>query len=211
MQSRLSEGLDGGWMLPEVAAAQRTLVEQELHHPVAVEPFRYFMWAMDTIKPESGTRLLDVGCGVGHYGLLMKQRYPDVLYAGTDYSEAMIEQAQKLNPEGTFGVCDFAANAFGGSDIVLAAQVIEYQPDRYEALALLLAEAKHYVILHRIRLTADDAESHPLHEKTYCGHSGNTFLWNLKEFTRFVSDRAAVMTRELWADGKQATFVVEKA
>ncbi len=200
--------IDGGWQFAEVAAAQRTLVESELRHPIAVEPFRYFLWAMEQIAPPKESRLLDMGCGVGHYGILLRSRYPEVVYAGTDYSEAMIAEAQKLNPEGTFGVCDFADNAFGESEIVLASQVIEYQPDPWAALELLLAKAKRYVILHRIRLT--DGHSHPLEEATYCGHVGETYLWNLDAITRFVSDRAGAVKRQVWASDKQATFVAEK-
>ncbi len=69
--------------------------------------------------------LLDVGCGVGHYGVLCEKYYPRLQYYGTDASAAMIEQAKLLVPLGYLDVLEFRENYPGDFDIVLASQAIE--------------------------------------------------------------------------------------
>lgn len=199
----------GGWQTEEVALAQRKLIEHELQAPDAVAPYANFLGAMSQLKPLPGMRLLDIGCGCGHYGLLLRERYPEIVYTGSDFSAAMTEQAQELNPISEFRVCEFAANVFAAFDIVLASQVLEYQPDPWKALELLLSKAKRYIILHRIRLT--QGISHARLEATYAGHVGNIYLWNLEELMQRIEQRAEIVYMKPWDGNRQVTFVLETA
>ena len=197
----------GGWDKPDVAQAQLELVTSELAHMDTVGPFIAFRWSMQQIEPSKGTTLLDVGCGVGHYGVLCERYWPGVLYYGSDAYEPMIDRARLLAPLGGFSVCEFEDNAFGAYDIVLISQVIETMPDPVSMLRLALSRCEHTVILHRIRLT-DDA-SHEIEETTYCGNVGHEWLWNMAELRELIADYGTVRYCSLWDNESAATLVVE--
>lgn len=177
----------GGWHRPDVAQAQRDLVLRELQDPHSIGPFTAFLWAIRKIKLEPPVTLLDVGCGVGHYGVLCEKYFPRIAYTGTDASAAIIAEAKLLAPLGRFEVCDFTANLFEDYDIVMASQVVETMPDPLAAMKHLLRWVTGYVILNRIRLTEPrDAPSHQIDEATYCGEIGTNWLWNLSELTTLI-------------------------
>ena len=79
--------------------------------------------------PSAGARLLDVGCGTGHHLAWARGRGYDV--AGVDGSEAMLDEARRLNPGVEFRRAEvdalpFAAGAF---DSVLCIEVLRYLPE----------------------------------------------------------------------------------
>jgi ubiquinone/menaquinone biosynthesis C-methylase UbiE len=76
-----------------------------------------------------GIKVLDVGCGTGHYMARLRSRGFDV--AGVDGSEEMLLHAQQNNPEARLECADvdhipFAAAEF---DYVLCIEVLRYLPD----------------------------------------------------------------------------------
>ncbi len=203
---------DGGWKLAEVAAAQRALVEKQLREPETVEPFAAFLKAMLSIPDTDGMLLLDVGCGVGHYGVLCARYFSEISYFGTDSSAAMIAEARKLCQVGTFAVCEFDNNGFndfGAFNIVLVSQVLEYQEDPWRALGRVLSDSRGYVILHRLRTTPDHSRLTPP-ELTYCGNTAPSYEWNLDVLGLFaVSYGWRVASCDFW--GKHdATMVLER-
>ena len=179
----------GGWDKQDVAQAQLERVTEELRDPSHVGPFAGFLWAMREIGLKRGT-LLDAGCGVGHYGVLCERAFSQIIYVGTDASEAMIAEARLLAPMSNFYVVDFTANMFGAVDIVLASSVVEMLPDPRAALEFMLSEARDYVILNRMRITQDGGPSRALAEHTYCGNIGRQWLWNLGELREIVTRHA---------------------
>ena len=68
--------IPGGWDRPEVAEAQRELVIGELCNADTL-PFKAFVDAMNSEGLRTGS-LLDVGCGVGHYGVLCERHLPAI-------------------------------------------------------------------------------------------------------------------------------------
>ena len=106
-----------------------------------------------------------------------------------------------------FDVCDFKDNAFGDFDIILAGQVIEQLDDPPAMLEWLLTQARQYVILNRIRLTAET--SHRITESTYCGEVGRTWLWNREDITRRIEKHAQIVAHNDWWATDQVTFVVK--
>lgn len=195
----------GGWDKTDVAQAQLTLVTTELANMDTVGPFIAFRCAMQQIGPPKGATLLDVGCGVGHYGVLCERYFPGVRYYGSDAYEPMIARARLLAPLGGFSVCEFTDNAFGAYDIVLISQVVEMMPDPPAMLRLALFRCEHTVILHRIRLTPD--ASHAIEETTYCGNVGHEWLWNMAELRALIADFGVVRHCSLWDN--LATMVIE--
>ena len=202
--------MPGGWDRPDVAAAQLELVQKELRNPDECLPYKHFLLAMSLIADKLGfaPALLDIGCGVGHYGVLCERYYPHLQYYGTDASAAMIEQARQLAPLGFLWVLEFRENHPENFDIVLASQVIEPMGgDVWANLRWLLSGARKYIILNRIRLTADP--SHAIEETTYCGHIGPEWLWNQVELESVISEYCDIIWSTVWDNGNQATYVLE--
>ena len=197
----------GGWDKPNVAQAQLELVTMELSHMDNVVPFISFRWAMQQISPPKGTTLLDIGCGVGHYGVLCERYWPGVLYYGSDAYEPMIDRARLLAPLGGFSVCPFEDNAFGAYDIVLISQVVETTPDPVAMMRLALSRCERIVILNRIRLTT--GSSHSIEETTYCGNVGRNWLWNMSELRELIADYGTVRYCSSWDNESAATLVLE--
>lgn len=202
--------MPGGWDNADVAAAQLALVLTELREPEKCAPYKNFLWAMALIadKLEFEPALLDIGCGVGHYGVLCEKFHPHIQYYGTDASGAMIEEARKLAPMGYLDVLEFSQNYPGDFDVVLASQVIEPMGgDVWANLRWLLSSARQYVILNRVRLTLET--SHAIEESTYCGHSGRAWLWNQAELEAVLDEYCDVVGSTVWDNGNQATYVLE--
>lgn len=180
--------LHGGWHLPAVAAAQAELIERELVEPADVPPFANFYRALIKLPWSRGPAqsLLDLGCGVGHYGTLVglvngmatsDGQILNLVYAGVDASAAMIEIARRREPKLRFSVLPLEQCGMQ-ADIVLASQCAEVTADPPAAMRRILQLAPGYVIWHRVRL-AD--VTGPIHEPTYAGQMGTNYVWSLKD------------------------------
>ncbi|MCP4613780.1 MAG: class I SAM-dependent methyltransferase [Planctomycetes bacterium] len=103
----------------------------------------------------SGMKILDVGCGAGHYLYSLRKRVdPNIAYLGLDYTEKYVELARKaFNNENQFVVGDiydlnFDDNSF---DIVTCNNVILYLPaPPVKAIEELIRVSKKYVIIRTI-------------------------------------------------------------
>lgn len=200
---------DGGWKNRNVAQAQRKLTERQLLTPEDVPPFAAFLRAMAFWTQRCVVHnLLDIGCGVGHYRMLLQHYYPTILYKGVDYSEAMIQEALHWQPQGNFQIKTFEDVRVAGFDLVLVAQVLEYQhPDPWEGLRRLLDQPRDGALLfHRLRLTPDP--SHWLRdEPTYCGNTADNWLWNLSELEAYLrAANGTVIYSDSW--NLNATLIV---
>jgi SAM-dependent methyltransferase len=171
------------WHKREVAEAQLALVTTELQRSDICPPFVAFKWAMDMIDPRPGARLLDIGCGVGHYGVLLRRWYPGVVYYGTDISESMIEIARRMNTGCHFEVAGILDNSLD-YDIVLLSGVLEYADNPPEALKLVVAASKAIKILHRARVLFNYGKK--ILMPTYCGDREEYYIWNLGEIESCV-------------------------
>lgn len=198
--------MPGGWDTPEVARAQRVLVELQLEHPQQVGPFKAFLEAMKHVAVVDGS-FLDLGCGVGHYGVLLAREFPQLRYTGYDASAAMIREARDLYPAGRFRVRPFEQANLEAHDIVMAAQVLEYQADPWHALAWLLGHTG-WTILHRLRLAG--GRSHWIEdEPTYCGHRANNYAWSLVDVTNLIEAMGGcIVFGQTWE--RHATLVVRR-
>jgi ubiquinone/menaquinone biosynthesis C-methylase UbiE len=77
----------------------------------------------------NGLRVLDVGCGTGHYMARLKTRGFEV--AGVDGSQEMLVHARANNPESTLVRADVERIPFddAGFDYVVCIEVLRYLPD----------------------------------------------------------------------------------
>lgn len=210
------------WERPEVADAQLVLVRAQLDADARGKPpapFAAFHRAMKFLTARAGEwfSMLDVGCGVGHYGNLIARKCPTISYHGTDVSAAMIEHAIRLFYGGfpqlsedaePFEVCRFEDNAFATFDVVFVSQAVEMTDHPFASLRLVLAQAKKYVLLHRLRLTANDEPTKRIEEATYCGYAARNVLWNRGEMMEIAREYGEVIYQDEW-DG-MLTMIVEK-
>jgi len=54
----------------------------------------------------SGRSVVDLGCGLGHFYGLLRDRYPGVSYTGYDFSEKFVDRARAKYPDAEFEVRD---------------------------------------------------------------------------------------------------------
>jgi len=193
------------WVRKEVADEQLQFVREEWTNIDRLRPYWYFAKVMAGID-EPNKRLLDVGCGVGHYGRFCQHFFPQVDYAGCDLSDFMIEHARSFAPLGRFSQCDILDAPYAGRNVLLFSGVLEYTEDPFATLAkcLGLADDNAWVILHRIRLTGH--QSRPIPEKTYFGYTENHYLWNQTELFSFLAPLLTGVRHIEWYDDSQSTI-----
>lgn len=117
-----------GWT--ERAATFDTLVGRAT--AAAMEPL------LDAARVTSGTRVLDVGCGLGDLAAAAAAR--GAAAVGTDLAVGMVEAARRRHPGLEFVLADGEALPFedGGFDASLAAFVINHMPDAERGAAELV-------------------------------------------------------------------------
>lgn len=146
------------WHRPDVARGMYDLTAGELQdesHP----PYKYFLMAMDEMKrcitfppAPCSVRVIDAGCGVGHYGYLIRKHYPNIVYVGLDFSKAMVQQARNSYPELVFLEEDAKTFDYSPYDIVLASSLIEVMDQWDEGAEAICKTAHAFVVLHRVRV-----------------------------------------------------------
>jgi SAM-dependent methyltransferase len=154
------------WKSGSVAKQHRKLVLEQLEHPDDVAPFRAFIEVIAELLDDPGlpnpARLLDFGCGAGHYSELLERNYPARFdYTGCDFSEEMVETAQGLWPSRKFVVNDVFDNHLDLSsfDVICASALVDVLSNYERALDVLLGSRASYVVLHRQRVTDGSARS----------------------------------------------------
>lgn len=201
------------WHRPDVAAAMRALVVKELSgqdytsHP----PYKYFLLAIRWLAAQldEPIRLLDVGCGVGHYSRLTDLHCPGVIYTGIDFSPSMIEEARKLFSGQNFIVADATKFDFSGYDVVLASSLIEVMDDWKAGARGICESAGHFVILNRVRhhggkTVRNDDEGYPS-QPTYC------HIHDLDELEKFFAFYGFTWVKSwMWTEMPQATIIFRK-
>jgi SAM-dependent methyltransferase len=157
----------GAWHRRDVARGHvAAAVEALRQDPADVPPFRIFLAALGATveRLPKRTRLLDVGCGGGQYGVLLDRVYPGRFeYVGADLP-AMIAEARHAFPQLTLIVADLERGEppLDGYDVVLASGVITVLRHWRRALERLLACPAPLVILHRQVLGAETTLSREL-------------------------------------------------
>jgi SAM-dependent methyltransferase len=174
------------WEQPEVAQAQRELVEKELKETPWPMTYQVFIKAVNEIYPDGVKTILDAGCGVGHYSVICHKQWEKLHYTGTDISPSMIKHAKEMAPWAKFEVREFENNDFDEYDICLVSSSMEYTSNPWDSMDILLENARKYVILHRLHMTPQD--SHMAPEWSYCGKKVKKMFWNYKEILDTVTD-----------------------
>jgi SAM-dependent methyltransferase len=94
--------------------------------------------------------VLDVGCGFGRLGELIRRIRPGVTYSGIDVSPDQIAAAQRRIPDGRFTVTpilDFDAQGERW-DLVVSAEVLMHQPDHLieETVSRMFAWSRRHLV-----------------------------------------------------------------
>jgi putative methyltransferase (TIGR04325 family) len=198
------------WLNPGVASYMKDLTLLELDPKTYLEhpPFKYFLQALQHVP--GSTNLVDAGCGVGHYSEVLFRHHPRVAYVGFDFSEAMIEQAQKLWSGRTFFVADMLDFDYSSYDIVLASSLIEVIDDWARGVRAICKTARRTIILNRVRLhTARTVRNET---SGYPGQPTYTHVHNESELLSLFEEGGFDVTWSVkWKEYPQATYVFERA
>ena len=95
---------------------------------------------LDLLDPESGQRVLDLGCGTGDLTAEIADRGVDVV--GIDAAESMVAQARQKYPDRSFEVADAREYEPGDFDAVFSNAALHWIPSEdHEAVLSMVGEA----------------------------------------------------------------------
>lgn len=199
------------WLLEATAQAQLDLVLKQLKNENKTQPFAEFRTLLDCWQRQQSTNpayanLLEVGCGVAHYGVLLQRWAPRIVYVGTDHSPYMI--ANSLMP-GQVRQVPFEENDFD-YDIVLLSQVLEMRDDPPFALEHVLSKLRPgaFLMLHRIRFDKQGARA--IYETTYNNAPARNYIWDLWELVLGLQHWGIVHNVNAWAGENVASLLFQK-
>jgi SAM-dependent methyltransferase len=201
------------WKNRNVALQMRNLARKELQNPLAVPPYRVFVESitelLDAYPVAQPARLLDFGCGTGHYSAVLDRYFPGRFsYVGCDYAPEMIEIARAEWPQHEFIVNDAFDNRLNLDtfDVIFAAALVDVLVDYERALDILLASGAPYVLLHRQRITEGSS-----HVEVVEGYSGQlTYASHLsrRDLERAAARHRRTITHEAEVDRGTWTFLL---
>jgi SAM-dependent methyltransferase len=200
------------WKSPAVAQQMDNLAEQQLGSPEDVAPYRTFVEAIGRLASEHAlperARLLDFGCGVGHYSELLERYFPGrFAYIGCDFSQAMVEAARARWPQREFVLNDIFENELDleSFDVIVAGALIDVLDEWERALDVLLGSGASYVLLHRQQVVDDDS-----HVEIVGGYTGQltyrTYVTR-RELLAIGARNGYELVEELEVDGPVRTFL----
>lgn len=197
------------WHDLETAVSMRDLALRDLArqdwktHP----PFKHFLQAMGHV---TGRKLLDMGCGVGHYSEIMSRAFSKWQYSGVDFSPVMIEEAKRLWPGRDFRVGDVGAFDCSQYDVILLSSLIEVMDDWLTGVEGVCATASAQVLLHRVRIHNAATER----QDTIGYGSQLTYTWVHDEqelWDAFGVRGFDLIWFEHWQEYPQATYIFERS
>lgn len=155
--------------------------------------------------PRKHATLLDVGCGIGTYGLLF-DRWTDrhVVYTGCDFSPAMLAAARDLLPGRPFHQADARKLPFPDRsfDVVWVSALLEHVPEFDQIIAEAARVAREHVLLHRLFLTEGPTLTEIVRTKKgeypYEGWTYPRVIRNIDEFDTIASQHGHVTLRQPW-------------
>jgi SAM-dependent methyltransferase len=188
------------------AAAQAANAEKDLARfdGTNIESFRRGVELVRDL-PIDGFSLLDIGCGIGMYGVLLR-KYCDKRfeYSGCDFSPAMIRTAEKLNPGCSFTQADARTLEFDDKsfDVVWISALLEHVPEFDRVLAEAARVGRKYLLLHRLFVHEEPTQRQILttgaNEYPYEGFSYPRTVRNITEFDAAVAQFGTIVNRQPW-------------
>jgi SAM-dependent methyltransferase len=152
----------------------------------------------DVIRPQSGDRIFDIGCGPG---ALLRYLPAETTYVGFDYNEAYVEHARRINGDLGRFICDdvgnFERHGLGQADIVIAIGTIHHLADD---LALSMLRASASALKRGGRLITVDPCFHPEQSTLQRFVVSNDRGMHVRPFCRYVELVCTVFP------GTKATF-----
>jgi len=149
--------------------------------------------------------LLDIGCGIGLYGVLL-QKYSGkhFNYSGLDFSAAMIETAKRFNPNCSFRQGDARRTGVSDKsvDVVWISAVLEHVPEFEKVLAEAARIGRQFIVLHRLFVHDGPTQKQILttgvNEYPYEGFSYPRTVRNAAEFDSVVRSVGQIVRKQPW-------------
>lgn len=122
--------------------AEKLNVRMLLNQKFSTNPYSWHRWLFDQIEFRPPCRVLELGCGDGHFWIENRDRIPAGLdITLSDFSEGMLDQARQnlkyQTPLFQFKVIDaqFIPYEDESFDVILACHMLYHVPDRSKALS----------------------------------------------------------------------------
>lgn len=180
------------WKSPKIPEEQLKIVDSELEMLRRDTPpsvYAVGAEALNSIPGDNKLTLLEVGCASGYYfEVIAKLCAGRFEYAGADYSDAMIDVAQKRYPNIKFLNIDIRKIELPDKayDVVFSGAVIEHVKEWKEAVRELARVARAYLILHRTPVTY--VRSYRTEKKIYAGVPAFYNRFNKDELMNIISE-----------------------
>lgn len=119
------------------------------HSPYQMGAQKHRVYMLERLIDHGVESVLDVGCGTGPIYELITSMHMPIIYKGTDYSWAMIEQCQKQFPEGNWEVEDARqlTEPDNSWDCVLLLHALDHLDDYQAAIKEAARVAQRYVCI----------------------------------------------------------------
>lgn len=145
------------YQLSEKIMAQK-VAQINVSEELATESCQYFSSLLHKLEPCSNQGVvLDVGCGLGLYGLLVNQAWPQARYVGTEPWEAMVAWAKQVNPQGYYEQSLAQELPYDNQSVylVLNSGVIQFINHYEQVIKEALRVSSRYFILGRVPTSKD--------------------------------------------------------
>jgi len=188
------------WKSGEIPDRQRALVTNELkamYRGEKVLPFTSLKEVLSRVLV-SGDNVLEIGCSSGYYSEVLSYLIPKhFTYTGVDYSDAMIQMAQRCYPTKSFEVASgddlpFAAGEF---DLVVSGCILLHCPNYADHIAETARVAKRTIVLARTPVSKGRATQF-FTKKAY-GIETVELVFNEPELIHLMREHGFVLTHYL--------------
>lgn len=159
---------------------------------------------------QPGRTMLDWGCGLGEIVALLREKYPEAVVAGMDFSLVAVMRAREAFGE-PFLCDEEIADEY---DVIIASNVHEHFVDYMGLMETHMAKAKdYYVVLTPLEEYLGDGESMTIAEREAAGHahvhrfSLESFPQEMGEWYLFAS--GVVTPGPLWP-GQQLALIYRR-
>lgn len=121
------------------------------------EHWNIFLTYLDEIAPQS---ILDIGCGIGIFYKLLQNHYPNIKYAGIDYSiEAINISKQQWGVNCFFekDLWDLNKDWISQFDLLYLGALLDVLPNGDEALEFILSLEPKNILIGRMEMTNESS------------------------------------------------------
>lgn len=168
--------------------------------------FGYVLGRAIAGRPGQPVRILDWGGGIGHYALLARQLYPEVMLRYTICElQPLVETGRKLNADAKF-TSDGEEALKGAYDLFYASSSLQYVHDFYGLLRKIVATGSRWIMICRMPFVTAADDFVVVQRPQRYGYDTEYTGWflNRDKFVGFMQTHGYHLDREFLNDERPA-------